>query len=281
MDYVELRTKHAVFAYLHALERNVISVDIEGEYNLHEYGEKICLVQVYDGEQFVIIDPFAVEGDGLRKLFENPRLLKVMYGASSDLSVLKNGHDIECKSVFDLQPAVKLLGDNALNLHAALKLYLGVELTQKKKFQRYNWTKRPIEAEAISYALDDVKYLLELKDVLLRQLSENGLIEQFFLENMMMQHKDYTRIPGQRLRKSREFDALKPAEKTRFEGIFDIRECYAQQLNIPPHQLLGNQELFAIASNPSSLEQAKFSPKVRADIVAAIRDAIRAFLQQR
>ncbi|GAK52702.1 3'-5' exonuclease [Candidatus Moduliflexus flocculans] len=279
MDYVELRSKHAVLAYLHSLERNIISVDIEGEYNLHEYGEKVCLVQIYDGEQFVLIDPLAVEQDALKKLFENSHLLKVMYGAASDLSVLKNGHDIECKSVFDLQPAVKLLGQVNLNLHAALRLYLGVELTQKKKFQRYNWTKRPIETEAIQYALDDVRYLLELKDVLLRQLAEQGTLEQFFLENMMMQHKDYTRIPGQRLRKSREFDALTPDGKTRFEGIFAIRERYAQQANTPPHQLLANQDLFMIVKNPSSVEQIVFSPKIQRDLIASLAQEIRAFLQ--
>lgn len=280
MDYVELRTKHAVSEYLKSLERNVIAVDLEGEYNLHEYGEKVCLVQVYDGEQFVIIDPLIVEREELRKLFENPRLLKVMYGASSDLSVLKNGYDIECKSVFDLQPAVKLLGQAALNLHAALRFYIGVELTQKKKFQRYNWTKRPIEAEAIQYALDDVKYLLELKDILLRQLAEQGFMEQFFLENMMLQHKDYTRVPGQRLRKSREFDALAPAARTRFEGIFAIRERCAQQANIPPHQLLGNQEVFAIAADPSLVEQMAVSPKLHRALAAGFCQEIREFLQR-
>ncbi len=279
MDYVELRAKYAVVAYLNSLECNVLSVDIEGEYNLHEYGEKVCLVQIYDGQQLVIIDPLTVERDGLAKLFENPRLLKVMYGASSDLSVLKNGHDIECKSVLDLQPAVKLLGHTTLNLHAALHLFLGIELEHKKKFQRYKWTRRPLEAEAIQYALHDVRHLLELKDVLLRQMAEQGLLEQFFLENMMMQHKDYARAPGQRLRKSREFDALTPAEKVRFEGIFAIRERYAQQLNIPPHQLLDNHDVFAIASNPSRVEQVTFSPKFRRDIIAGFSQDIRAFLQ--
>lgn len=280
MDYVELRAKHAVSAYLNSLECNVIAVDLEGEYNLHEYGEKVCLIQVYDGQEFVIIDPLTVERDGLAKLFENPRLLKVMYGASSDLSVLKNGHDIECKSVFDLQPAVKLLGETALNLHAVLHRYLGIELTQKKKFQRYNWTKRPIDAEAITYALHDVKYLLELKDLLLRQLAEQGLIEQFFLENMMLQHKNYTRTPGQRLRKSREFDALTPVEKSRFEGIFDIRERYAQQANVPPHQLLGNHEVFAIAADPTRVEQVAVSPKLHRALAAGFCQEIREFLQR-
>lgn len=281
MDYVELPTRHALFAYLKSLERNIISLDLEGEYNLHEYGEKVCLIQLYDGQKLVLIDPFKFENAALSKIFENPRLLKVMYGASSDLSVLKNGHGIDCKSVLDLQPGVKLLGHTQLNLHAALRTCLGVELEQKKKFQKYNWTRRPVDAKAIAYALDDVRYLLELKDTLMQQLYEQGLLEQFFLENMMLQQKDYTRFPGQRLRKSRRFQMLSPAEKQLFEGLFEIREKYARKLNIPPHRLLGNYELLDIAGDPSLFDGVTFSKKLQCDLVDAFRQDIHAHLHDR
>jgi ribonuclease D len=269
MQYRELQTKHAVFTYLKSLERNMIAVDLEGEYNLHEYGEKVCLVQIYDGRELVLIDPFSVDTSALAKLFENPRLLKVMYGASSDLSVLKNGHGIECKAILDLQPGVKLLGHTKLNLHTAVRACLGIELEDKKKFQKYNWTRRPIDAEAIAYALCDVKYLLELKDTILPQLLERGLLEQFFLENMILQHKDYTRVPGQRLRKSRRFQALSAKAKQRFEGCFEIREQYAQQLNIPPHQLLANQELLAVADNPDLFARVTYPQRLQGKLVKA------------
>ncbi|MCP4401206.1 MAG: hypothetical protein GY801_28400 [bacterium] len=280
MEYVELKTKHAVSAYLKELETNLIGLDLEGEYNLHEYGEKVCLVQIYDGENFIIIDPFKVENAGMAQIFEDPRLLKMMFGAASDLSVLKNGHGIECKSVLDLQPALKLLGHTKLNLHAVLHACLGVELDQKKKFQKYNWTRRPIDAEAINYALHDVKYLFELKATLMQQLHEQSLIEQFFLENMILQQKDYSRIPGQRLRKTRRFQHFSTTEKERFEGIFAIREQYAQKLNLPPHRLLGNQELLDIAGTPILLTQAEFPRSIRKDVINAFRQEMQNFLQR-
>ena len=281
MEYVEFTTKHAVSSYLKELETNQICLDLEGEYNLHEYGEKVCLVQVYDGENFIIIDPLKIEDNGLAQIFEDPRLLKVMYGASSDLSVLKNGHGIECKSVLDLQPGLKLLGHTKLNLHAVLQACLGVELEQKKKFQKYNWTRRPIDAEAISYALDDVKYLFELKEMLMRQLYEQGLLEQFFLENMLLQHKDYTRLPGQRLRKTRRFQNFSSTEKKRFEGLFAIREEYARKLNLPPHRLLGNQELLDISGTPILFTQAELPRSIRREVRDAFRQEVQAFLQDR
>ncbi len=281
MDYVELHTKYAVLEYIKSLVRNIISLDIEGEYNLHEYGEKVCLIQIYDGQNLIIIDPFKFENITLAKLFENPRLLKVMYGASSDLSVLKNGHGIECKAVLDLQPGVKLLGHKKLNLHAVLQACLGVELHHKKKFQKYNWTKRPLDPEAITYALHDVRHLFDLKDTLMPQLYEQGLLEQFFLENMLLQHKDYTRPPGQSIRKAQRFQAFSHAEKRTFEGIFEIREKYAQKLNIPPHRLLGNHDLLDIASNPALFERVRFPQKLHRNIVDAFRQEIHALFHSR
>ena len=281
MEYVELKTKYDVSAYLKELETNPICLDLEGEYNLHQYGEKVCLVQIYDGKDFIIIDPFKVEHEGLALVFENPRLLKMMYGASSDLSVLKNGHGIECKSILDLQPGLKLLGHKKLNLHAVLQACLGIELGQKKKFQKYNWTRRPIDSEAIKYALDDVKYLFELEKYLMPQLYEQGMIEQFFLANIIQQQKDYTRVPGQRLRKTRRFQNFSSAEKKRFEGLFAIREEYAQKLNLPPHRLLGNQDLLDIAGTPVLFTQIEFPRKINRELRNAFRHEIQSFLQER
>jgi ribonuclease D len=204
-----------------------------------------------------------------------------MYGASSDLSVLKNGHGITCKSVLDLQPGVKLLGHTKLNLHAVLRACLNVELNQKKKFQKYNWTRRPIDVEAIEYALHDVRYLFDLKDMLMQHLYEQRLLEQFFLENMMLQQKDYTRTPGQRLRKSRRFQMLSPAEKQMFEGLFEIREQYARKLNIPPHRLLGNHELLDIAGDPSQFEDVTFSKTLQRALVDAFRQDFHDHLHDR
>lgn len=277
MNYVELPTKHAVYTYLKSLETNVLCVDLEGEYNLHEYGEKVCLIQLFDGHQLTLFDPLRLDITVLKKkLFENPRLLKVMYGASSDLSVLKNGHGIEAKAILDLQPGVKLLGHTQLNLHAVLHACLGVELENKKKFQTYNWTRRPVDPEAITYALQDVRYLLELKDMLLPELTVQGLLEEFFLENMRLQHKDYTRIPGQRLRKSRDFNTLPKPAKQRFEQLFQVREQYAEQLNIPPHQLIANQHVFQIARNPEQLAQTPLSPKLDRDAAESFYHEVQA-----
>ena len=89
-----------------------------------------------------------------------------MYDASSNSSLLKNTYNIDIKSVLDLRPAVELLNFDKQDLHSVIAIELGITLTKKLKFQRYNWMKRPIDKEAIDYAINDVIYLFRLKDAL-------------------------------------------------------------------------------------------------------------------
>lgn len=278
MNYIELKTEGKLYNYFNTLETKVIALDIEGQYNLHEYGEKLCLVQVCDGKNLVIIDPFNFSNETIANIFENPNILKVMYDASSDISLFKNEYNVNCKSILDLKPAVEYLGHERPNLHSVLNTFLGIELENKKKFQKFNWTIRPIDESAIEYAMNDVKYLLPLKEILMRELFEKGLVDLFFLRNLIIQQKDYIRQPGQRLRKSSEFKGLSEDERETFEHIFSIRERYAKQLNIPPHNLIPNPDIVILARNLSHLENITFSRKLATEIIKELTTELKSFI---
>ena len=50
-EYTLIDTSAEMTAYLARLRErqvSVIAVDLEGEFNLHAYGEHFCLLQVYD-----------------------------------------------------------------------------------------------------------------------------------------------------------------------------------------------------------------------------------------
>ena len=109
MNYSKIECSAELQSYLKKFddkEHHVIALDIEAESNLHVYGEKLCLVQIFDGINSLIIDPFRIDNDNLKLLFENTNILKVMYDASSDLSLLKNTDNIEIKSILDLKALI-------------------------------------------------------------------------------------------------------------------------------------------------------------------------------
>ena len=274
MDYKYIKSNRELNAYLRDFEEkktHVIALDLEAELNRHAYGEKLCLVQIFNGESAVLIDPFNISTPTLKKLFESRNVLKVMYDASSDLSLMKNAYDIDILSILDLRPAVDLLNFEAKNLHSVLGAELGVMLTDKAKFQKQNWMRRPIDRRAIDYALNDVLHLLKLKDAILARLAEQKLLDIFILRNLQVQVKDYTRNPADRYRKVRGYHALTEAEQAAFRKLYDVRDKYAQQTRMPVHNIVNNPSLIRLVREPDSLGELNFPRRFKAELSGAIR----------
>lgn len=283
MNYINIENEAALRLYLEKFEDkglHIIALDIEAESNLHAYGEKLCLTQIFDGVNRVIIDSLKIDNDNLKRLFENPNILKVMYDAGSDLSLLKNSANIEIKSILDLRPAVELLDYDKKDLHSIIARELGIFLENKRKYQKYNWVNRPVAEDAIEYALNDVIYLLTLKDVILAKLYAKKLFEPFFLKNVQIQNKDYTRNPEDKYRKIKGYDRLKDDKKAVFRNVFDIREKYAKLHNMPPHNVINKNDLLKILNSTTYIDTIcftrRFSIQLVQDILRELKMAVKA-----
>ena len=55
-----------------------VAMDFEGEFNLHIYGEHLCLIQLFDGSSFFLADPFNLSEAVLRTFFEEKDMEKIM-----------------------------------------------------------------------------------------------------------------------------------------------------------------------------------------------------------
>lgn len=234
-----------------------VAVDLEAECNLHMYGEKLCLVQIYDASQKYIVDPFKTGLAAVKKFFENDKFLKIFYDASSDLSLLKNAHDISVSSLLDLKPAVDLLDYPQKGLDGVLNTLLGVKIQKKGKYQRYNWTRRPLPPDVLVYALGDVLYLFDLKEILLDELMNKGLWDEFYMRNLMIQNKDYVRNPEDQYKKIPGFRKLNAEERGRCRKIFQLRDRYAEKYNVPSHNILEKRALADLSKGRENSEQIK------------------------
>jgi len=274
--YIKTRTE--LVSYLQDLEEKkcrIVALDTEGENNLHAYGEALGLIQVFDGADKVIIDPLGIDNHSLKELFENRDILKIMYDAASDSSLLKNACNIEMKSVLDLRPAVELLNLNKQDLHSVIASELGITLTKKSKFQRHDWMKRPIDKEAIEYAINDVTYLFRLKDALLKKLYTENLLDVFILKNLQVQNKDYFRNPDDKYRKIKGYHSLSEAEKRTFKKVFDIREKYAKKSNLPPYNVINSTDLLNLARDAGYLDKIRFPYRFSGSLIQSILEELR------
>jgi len=273
MNYTYIKSKNRLQSYLRDFEAKkqyVMALDIEAESNLHSYGERLCLIQIFDGIDTILVDPFQIDDATLKLLFENTSILKVMYQASSDLSLLKNTYNIDIKSIIDLGPAVELLDYKNKDLHSVIAFELGISLEKKSKYQKYNWVKRPIHELAIDYAIHDVLHLLALKDSIFKKLYANNLLDRFLLKNLQIQNKDYTRGLEDKYKKIKGYNSLHDHEKSVFRRAFDIRDKYAQICNMPPHNVIAKIDLINIARDAKYITKIHFPKRFSVDLVQDI-----------
>ena len=90
MSYTLIATDQALVDLRKSFQaRNIqtIAMDFEGEFNLHCYGEHLCLIQIFDGTNSYIVDPLKISPVELKNTLESEALVKLFYGAGSGSSM--------------------------------------------------------------------------------------------------------------------------------------------------------------------------------------------------
>ena len=231
-----------------------LAIDFEEECNLHIYGEHLCIVQVFDGKDYFIIDTRSmdVSKKALEEFF-NLDNEKLWFECKSDISLLYRQYGIKVKNITDLRVYAKALGFQ-YGLGKLKEAYLGIaDNGEKKRHQQANWLKRPISEENIKYALEDVEYLFQLRDVLVKEVEEKHLVKatreaMAHVAVVAPQKPGWTKICNTKL--------LSREEKIFLRNIFEARERIAKRFNTPAVNVLEKKEIVRLSKNvPSSREQ--------------------------
>lgn len=140
------------------------------------YRAELCLVQAATVEHAACIDPLALPDlAALSQPLTVASSVKVMHASRQDLEVLFPVVGA-VRPVFDTQIAAALTGLPAqIGYGELVRRTLGRELA--KSHTRADWRRRPLPPEQIEYALDDVRYLLPLKQNLEAQLGRLGRLD--------------------------------------------------------------------------------------------------------
>ncbi|GHV41945.1 hypothetical protein AGMMS49546_19050 [Spirochaetia bacterium] len=255
-----------------------IAMDFEGDFNLHAYGEKLCLIQIFDGKKFFIVDPLKIRNEEVILFFENKKIIKYMYGTESDISLVYKQYGIRLNNVFDQQILVNVLGMEHKGLDAVLKSELNIEVKNKKKFQMFNWIKRPIDREALQYALNDVAWLFQINEVLMKRIIDENKYEDL-LSWIIRRNFDFEkeRVPG--LFKKIEYRNLPNRKKDIFTQIYYLRDRIAQEYDFPPNSLLSNDVLFNLVNGRESPETLRFGKAIREKTKNEIINTLKSLLR--
>lgn len=286
MKYVSLDSDEKIFSFISSLNpSSPIAVDLEGEFNLHIYGEHLCLIQIFDGKDFYIIDPRskAVSEKAVVAFFTCD-IQKVWFDVQSDNSLIFKVYGITINNVFDVRALAKALGfmGNLISLEEEF-LKLNKDSVDKKKLQQTNWLKRPLTDEQIEYALSDVEYLLELKRVLLIAVEEKGVNKEaeFLLHSACKKPK--ISPPWSKLCSPRE---LNKEQRNALKEYFIARDVVAKRFNVPAYMVLDKHKIVELAKKcPRSLDEVysivgPISPRFKSYLNDSLKKAFeRAYLR--
>ena len=138
------------------------------------YYPKLCLLQIATPDTVACIDPIAL--DDLSPLLEiifDEDIIKVMHSGRQDMEIFFNIHGRPPSPVFDTQIAALLLGyADQIGYANLVREMLGVELD--KLHTRADWSLRPLSADQLQYAADDVVYLADIYQKMIAQLTAMG-----------------------------------------------------------------------------------------------------------
>src|SRR5512136_2826215 len=150
----------------------LLAWDLEAD-SMHHYREKVCLLQISTPTENLVIDPLAgLDLSSLAPIMADPAIRKVFHGADYDIRSLYRDFGIEVRNLFDTMVACQFLGEKEVGLAAVLLKRFGAELD--KRYQKADWSKRPLSAEVIEYAVRDTSLLIGLYGQLADELRTKG-----------------------------------------------------------------------------------------------------------
>ncbi len=253
------------------------AIDFEGEFNLHIYGEHLCLIQVFDGMSYYLIDPFKVDMKKVLPFLADPDIEKVMFDSSSDASLIYKSYGVEMKGIYDVALSASIVGFTG-NLHALFE-FCGIEVetvVNKKKNQMANWLIRPLKEQLISYALSDVEHLFEIQKKLKSLIQEEGKekeekqIQKQGTKVKTSYKPGWTKLPG--------YKRLGKSEKIYLRHFFLARDTLAKERNLPAYRILDKKVLVTLAKDPSKVDTLvrHRDPRMERKLLSAFEEAAEA-----
>ncbi|KAJ1916947.1 exosome nuclease subunit [Mycoemilia scoparia] len=157
----------------HIKSASEIAVDLE-HHNYRSFQGFTCLIQISTRERDYVVDSIALRSDLhlLNTSFTNPKVIKVLHGAESDIQWLQRDFGVYIVNLFDTYHATKVLNFQHHSLASLLKKYCQFEAD--KRYQLADWRIRPLPQEMMDYARSDTHFLLYIFDRLRNELLERG-----------------------------------------------------------------------------------------------------------
>ena len=231
-------------------DQPLVAVDTEAA-SFHRFKDRVYLLQVSSREETAVVDPLAVSSlQPLGDILAEPGIEIVFHDADYDLRLLENEYGFRASTLFDTRIAAQLLNEPGVGLAALLEKHLGVRLD--KKYQRADWSARPLTPEMLDYAAADTRHLPVLRDLLRERLRELHRLDWAEEEFQLLgaaprlavepDEPGYLRLKGAKALPGRSLAVLRE--------LYQWREDTARRTDKAAFRILNNEPLLLMAKSP-------------------------------
>ncbi len=227
---------------------------------------KLCLVQLASPEDAFLVDALAdgLDLSPLYRLMGDERVMKVFHAGRQDIEIVWHLARLIPHPVFDTQVAAMVLGyGESISYDQLVQRICGVSLDKSSRFT--DWSRRPLSAAQLDYALADVTHLRDIYTKLTADLEERGrgewVGEEMHILTSPATYEQHPENAWERL-KSR---ARKPRELAVLMEVAAWREQEAQSRDQPRGRIIKDDVVGEIATQqpqtPEKLAELRSLPK--------------------
>ena len=211
-------------------------IDTEFDWR-NTYFPKLSLIQISTKEKIFLIDCIKIcPKDILKRYLQSKDFLKIFHSVRSDTTVLSKNLNLITENVYDIQIAEKLISSNEIKSYGKIvKKYVGLSL--KKDETNSNWLKRPLSENQITYAAEDVDFLIDIYNYQKKILSKKNNFEE-----AKKQSENDAKLGNKSLKDLR-LKKIKNKLSKRNTKIFIWREDLAEEKNVPPAYIFRDKNL--------------------------------------
>ncbi len=262
----------------------LLGIDTESD-SYYSYEDKICMLQVSVPAADYIVDPLAISDlKPLKPIFADEQIEKIFHDGTNDIKGLKADFGFYCRNIFDTAVAWRMIAGEHKGLAYLLEIHFGI--SHNKKFQKWDWRKRPLQETQIKYAQIDTHYLIPLRNILCEKLEALGLTERFrekmkSLETLEKTPRRFNPNGFWRLKGAQNLDS----DSLRvLKELYRYRESIAQRLNKAAFRVINGDLMIRLARRkPKTLKEIlslrglpKYIKKQRAtELLSVIQRAVR------
>ena len=256
ITYKMINTRNGLENFVGTLQNEkAVGVDLEAD-SMYHFKEKVCLIQMAATNVNAVIDPLAIKDlSALKPIFKRSDICKIFHGADYDVRSLYRDFRITIHNLFDTELASRFLGFSETGLEAVLKKKFAVTLD--KKFQRKDWSRRPLPPAMIAYAAEDAGYLLPLAQSLKAELDEKNRLGWVYEECESLSKVRPSTANNQPLYMNfKGAGKLDSRSLAVLEALLHFRREVARRKDKPLFRIFGNRSLLELAGKkPLNLKQ--------------------------